>query len=197
MAPARHPTQHCSSPSQLEAPCDHVSPGPSSGGYLDALGPPGGRPGDRGRGEPLGPITSITHDPGRGGASVSPQSHVVATCLHVSSLPAGSWLGGLRNFIHVFLRDSLNYQIFLSLTFSCLNLLKWTLGCTHFTNLNSPQSSSTLCDLMGCSPLGSSVHGILQAKTLEWVAISSSRGSSRLRDRAPISCISWIGRWIP
>ena len=36
----------------------------------------------------------------------------------------------------------------------------------------------TLCDPMHCSPPGSSVHGILQARTLEWVAISFSRGSS-------------------
>ena len=38
-----------------------------------------------------------------------------------------------------------------------------------------------------CSPPGSSVHGILQARILEWVAISFSRGSSRPRDRTPIS----------
>ena len=36
----------------------------------------------------------------------------------------------------------------------------------------------TLCNPVDCSPLGSSVHGILQARILEWVAISSSRGSS-------------------
>ena len=36
------------------------------------------------------------------------------------------------------------------------------------------QSCSTLCDSMDCSPLGSSVHGIFQAKILEWVAISYS-----------------------
>ena len=35
-----------------------------------------------------------------------------------------------------------------------------------------------LCDPMDCSPPGSSAHGILQARILEWVAISSSRGSS-------------------
>ena len=40
----------------------------------------------------------------------------------------------------------------------------------------------TLCDLMDCSPPGSSVHGILQARILEWVAMPSSRGSSRARD---------------
>ena len=44
------------------------------------------------------------------------------------------------------------------------------------------QSCLTLCDPMNCSPPGFSVHGILQAKILEWVAISFSRGSSQLRD---------------
>ena len=58
------------------------------------------------------------------------------------------------------------------------------------------QSNLTLCDPMDCGTPGSSVRGILQAKILEWVAISSSRGSSRPRDRIPISCISCVGRWI-
>ena len=44
------------------------------------------------------------------------------------------------------------------------------------------QSCPTLCDPVDCSLLGSSVHGILQARILEWVAISFSRGSSRPRD---------------
>ena len=43
---------------------------------------------------------------------------------------------------------------------------------------------------------GSSVHGILQARMLEWAAISSSRGSSPPRDQTCISQVSWIGRWI-
>ena len=51
------------------------------------------------------------------------------------------------------------------------------------------QSCLTLCDPMDYSPPGSSVHGILQARVLEWVAISSSRGSSPPRDRTCISCI--------
>ena len=51
----------------------------------------------------------------------------------------------------------------------------------------------TLCDPMDCSPPGSSVHGIAQARILEWVAISLSRGSSWPRDRTHVSC---IGRWI-
>ena len=48
----------------------------------------------------------------------------------------------------------------------------------------------TLCDPTDCSPPGSSVHGILQARTLEWVAISFSRGSFWPRDRTHVSCIA-------
>ena len=44
------------------------------------------------------------------------------------------------------------------------------------------QSCSTLCNTMDCSPSGSSVHEISQTRILEWVTISSSRGSSQLRD---------------
>ena len=51
------------------------------------------------------------------------------------------------------------------------------------------QSCPTLCDPMDCSLPGSSVHGILQARVLEWVAISFSRGSSRPRDRTGVSRI--------
>ena len=45
------------------------------------------------------------------------------------------------------------------------------------------------CDPMGCSPPGSSVHGISQARILEWVAVSFSRGSSRPRDWMRVPCI--------
>ena len=48
----------------------------------------------------------------------------------------------------------------------------------------------TLCDPMAYSLPGSSVLGILQARILEWVAISSSRGSSHPRDQTLISCIA-------
>ena len=47
---------------------------------------------------------------------------------------------------------------------------------------NLLQLFPTLCDPMDCSLLGSSVHGILQARILEWVAMPSSRGSSGPRD---------------
>ena len=52
------------------------------------------------------------------------------------------------------------------------------------------QSCLTLCDPMDCSPPGSSVHGILQARILEWVAISFSRGSSQLSDQTQVSHIA-------
>ena len=45
------------------------------------------------------------------------------------------------------------------------------------------QSCPTLCDPMDCSLSGSSIHGIFQARVLEWIAISFSRGSSRPRNR--------------
>ena len=45
----------------------------------------------------------------------------------------------------------------------------------------------TLCDPMVCSPPGSSVHGILQARILEWVAIPFSRGSSQSRNWTQVS----------
>ena len=49
----------------------------------------------------------------------------------------------------------------------------------------SLQLCLTLCESMDCSLPGSSVHGILQERTLEWVAMPSSRGSSRPSDRTP------------
>ena len=52
------------------------------------------------------------------------------------------------------------------------------------------QLCSTLCDPMDCNSPGSSVHEILQARILEWVAISFSRGSSQLRDQTQVSCIA-------
>ena len=52
------------------------------------------------------------------------------------------------------------------------------------------QSCPTLCDPMDCSLPGFSVHGIFQARVLEWVAISFSRGYSWPRDWTQVSCIA-------
>ena len=54
----------------------------------------------------------------------------------------------------------------------------------------------TLCNPMDWIPLGFSVHGIFQARILEWVAISYSTGSSWPKDWTQIYCVSSIGRWI-
>ena len=56
--------------------------------------------------------------------------------------------------------------------------------------------SDSLCGLMECSPPGSSVHEILQARMLEWVATSFSRGSSQPRGQTRVFCISCFGRRI-
>ena len=55
---------------------------------------------------------------------------------------------------------------------------------------------SDLCVPVDCSLQGSSVHGILQARILEWVAMPSSRGSFRPRDRTHVSSGPCIGRWV-
>ena len=52
------------------------------------------------------------------------------------------------------------------------------------------QLGPTLCDPVDCSPPGCSIHGILQARILEWVAIPFSRGSSRPRVRTWVSCLA-------
>ena len=54
----------------------------------------------------------------------------------------------------------------------------------------------TLCNPMGCSRPGSSVHGIFQSRMSEWIAISFFRGSSWPRDQTPVSWVSCIGRRI-
>ena len=71
-----------------------------------------------------------------------------------------------------------------------LNVVTWG----FFMSAKSLQSCLTLRDPMDCSPPGSSVHGILQARILEWTAIPFSRGSSRPRDRTHVSYISCTGR---
>ena len=74
---------------------------------------------------------------------------------------------------------------------TCISLLIFCLD--HLSNVGRgsenevTQSCPTLRDLMDCSPPGPSVHGILQARILEWGAISFSRGCSQPRDRTRVS----------
>ena len=67
-------------------------------------------------------------------------------------------------------------------TWNYQNIVNWLCA-------ESLQSCLSLCNPMGCSPLGSSVHGILQARTLEWFAMPSSRGSSQPGGQTCISDI--------
>ena len=66
-------------------------------------------------------------------------------------------------------------------------------GCVHAKSL---QSCSTLWNPMDHSLPGCSVHGVPQARILEWVAMSSSSGSSQLRDRTCIS-LHWLTGSLP
>ena len=80
----------------------------------------------------------------------------------------------LTEFMHqVHVIYSLNFIFFCSYITGCsfiLTKFKFISGACSVT-----QSCPALCDRMDCSPPGSSVHGILQARILEWAAISSSR----------------------
>ena len=65
--------------------------------------------------------------------------------------------------------------------------------CSHDVCVSRSVMSDSVTPL-DCSPPGSSVHGILQARILEWVAMPSSRGSSGPRDGTCVSCVSCSGR---
>ena len=72
----------------------------------------------------------------------------------------------------------------------CLSFICFLTVCMHAKSL---QLCPTLCDPMDCSPPDSSVHGICQARRLEW-AVPSSRGSSWPGDRTGVSYISFTVR---
>ena len=69
-------------------------------------------------------------------------------------------------------------------------------ACVHICML-SPFSRVLLFGTYDHSPPGSSIHGTLQARTLEWVAVSSSRGSPQPGDQTCVSCISRVGSRVP
>ena len=80
----------------------------------------------------------------------------------------------------------------LTLTYKCLNCSAHSLlkESKEIKRKWSRSSCLTLCNPMNCSLPGSSIHGILQARILEWVAISFSKGSSRPRNRTKVSHIA-------
>ena len=101
----------------------------------------------------------------------------------------------LRHQLHVFLLK-LNCAFLFSLSWSAptpplsgLNTVtkKYRCGtCQGCMHARSLQSCLTLWDPVDHSPPGSSIHGILQARTLEWVVVASSRGSSPCRQVGPL-----------
>ena len=86
---------------------------------------------------------------------------------------------------HISSRMFLNIKTITVLSFVVLKatVLKWS-------EVLVTQLCPTLCDPMDCSRPGSSIHRILQARILEWVAIPFSRGSSWPRDGTRVSCIA-------
>ena len=77
---------------------------------------------------------------------------------------------------------------------TCTNIHTCVGVCTSLCSVT--RSCPTLRNSMDCSPPGSSVHGISQARILEWVAIPSSRRPSQPRDWTSISSVSCTGRQI-
>ena len=63
-------------------------------------------------------------------------------------------------------------------------------------HVSSCSSGVRLCDPVHCDLPGSSVHGFLQARILEWVAVPTSRGSSWSKDQTQVSFVSCLGRQV-
>ena len=90
----------------------------------------------------------------------------------------------------VFFKSPVNV---LSYLHSFKNIIRNNKLHNHLMHAKALWSCLTLCNPRDCSPPGSSIHGSLQARILEWVAISYSRGSSWPRDWTHVSYIylSW------
>ena len=91
-------------------------------------------------------------------------------------------------------RDRVNTSVSFQKWHTCIQLSSASESLKVKSESEVAQSCLTLCDSMDCSLPGSSIHGIFQARKLEWVAISSSRRSSRPRGWTQASRI--VGRCI-
>ena len=104
---------------------------------------------------------------------------------HISDLPSKFfWVQGESSHKHLFFSMMSSIDLIVSRSqkpSSCLCVCVCV--CVWIT-----QSCLTLCDPTNCRPPGFSVHGILQARILEWIAIPFSRGSSQARYRNLVSC---------
>ena len=94
----------------------------------------------------------------------------------------------LCNYIHNFLKSTLYQMYAIWRRNKVIYDQTMQILTQRFLSVSVAQSRPTLCDPMDCSPPGSSVHGILQTRILEWVAIFFSRRSSQPRDRTYVSC---------
>ena len=87
-------------------------------------------------------------------------------------------------YIHIYIHTRVYVYIY---THTCIHVSMCV--CTQ-TLSTCAQSCPTVCDPVNCRPPGFSVHGIRQAKILEWEAVSFSRVSSQLRDETQVSCVA-------
>ena len=119
-------------------------------------------------------------------------SCLIITCQPVDQHLSSAWSATLsatisRLIMHACLRQALHggerdveRKKWTVLSIPAVNLWKWKL-----------LSHIWLCDPMAyCSPPGSFVHGLVQARVLEWVVVPFSRGSSQPRDQTQVSCIA-------
>ena len=104
------------------------------------------------------------------------------------TLPHTFWIKYNNNHKPTSISDIIIFSITLSLISCYISYLLYACSVT--------QSCLILFDSMVCRLQGSSIHRIFQARILEQVAISYSRGSSRHRDWTLVSCISCIGRQV-
>ena len=110
-------------------------------------------------------------------------------------LPTSAPFSSIKSSREMFPGQIISYRKIQMSSFCSPNFVKLMIGsaslcyylpCVHAC-AKSLQSCPTLCDPMDCSLPGSSVHGILQERMLEWVAMFFSRGSSRPRDWTHVS----------
>ena len=88
-------------------------------------------------------------------------------------------------------KDQQLYSMYI-LLWKCFSVLSFNLSPVFESEVKvlAAQLCPILCEFMDCTPPGFSVYGILQARILEWVAISSSRGSSQCRNWTQVSWIA-------
>ena len=105
-----------------------------------------------------------------------------------------------NNFLTLFCFPSLYPRCFLSYLSVYLRIFEQMLNYSRHLEILQPlyaQLCLTLCDLPNCSPPGFSVHGIILARILEWVAISFSRGSSQSKDQPAYPAWPWLADSLP